>query len=524
MAAAPFLSPTLRVNTFEFSCKMSFLLLDPLKTPGPSTIPHLLGRFVLDRSDPMIGGYAPEDPSGVVERFIDDELIASNGELFVQRLSSTKITAVVRKAIQVAVRHEASSNGDTTIDSVKIIRLRMKQAREAFDALIDADTIRAQVQQLMKRAKTSRAWMITGILIGQDATIETNAESKKIKGVSAALEVPAEVAAAAPALAPLAGSKVGEVAVERRHEAGSKAGRPFESVGRSLLKLGSTGLGKRKKTTWMLMISPWYFRRNQSHPRMLEGLYLIAEIKSKYSLFKLKGKLIKEGFKIWGLGCVGGYYYDWLLHSPVEGAEGCNRRRLISFTRDANGTPIMLSVTFQVLVILLKRLRHPYPHSKWLVFLDNLFLNLNVAQTLLALNIGIMSTTRKSLKGLPEKLIALKELKQPLIYGGYKAIVKENILCFAWQDNNVVLGLTTAFSLHKVGDFVIRDRRRPGDASTNARIALLVFGEDWIKPLPIPLAIDAYNHGMNTVDNANQIRANFSAQLRFERRNWRPLA
>ncbi|KIW31825.1 uncharacterized protein PV07_03418 [Cladophialophora immunda] len=222
MAAAPFLSPTLRVNTFEFSCKMSFLLLDPLKTPGPSTIPHLLGRFVLDRSDPMIGGYAPEDPSGVVERFIDDELIASNGELFVQRLSSTKITAVVRKAIQVAVRHEASSNGDTTIDSVKIIRLRMKQAREAFDALIDADTIRAQVQQLMKRAKTSRAWMITGILIGQDATIETNAESKKIKGVSAALEVPAEVAAAAPALAPLAGSKVGEVAVERRHEAGSK--------------------------------------------------------------------------------------------------------------------------------------------------------------------------------------------------------------------------------------------------------------------------------------------------------------
>jgi hypothetical protein len=177
-----FLPQTLRVNKFEFPCKMSFLLLNPLKTPGPSAIPHLLGRFVLDRSDPMMGGYAPEDPPGIVERFIDDELIACNGELFVQRLASTNITAVVRKAIQVAVRYEASSNGDITIDSVKITRMRMKQAHQAFDALIDGDTIPAQVQQLMKRAKTSCVWMITGILIAKDATIETNAESKKEQG------------------------------------------------------------------------------------------------------------------------------------------------------------------------------------------------------------------------------------------------------------------------------------------------------------------------------------------------------
>ncbi|OAL28278.1 hypothetical protein AYO22_02984 [Fonsecaea multimorphosa] len=245
--------------------------------------------------------------------------------------------------------------------------------------------------------------------------------------------------------------------------------------------------------------------------------------RSKHTL-KQKGKPIKQGYKLWCLGCVGGYYLDWLLHSPIEGAEGCNRRRPISFARDANGAPIMLSETFQVPIVLLKRLKDHWPHRNCLAFLDNLFLNLNVAQTLLALGIGVMGTTRKNSKGLPEKLIALKDINQALIYGGYRAIVKDNVLCFAWQDNNIVLGITTSFSLDKVGDFVIRDRRRPGDASTNARIALPVFGDSWIKALPIPLAIDAYNHGMNAVDNANQIRSNFTSHLPFERRNWRPLA
>ncbi|OQU98151.1 hypothetical protein CLAIMM_03976 [Cladophialophora immunda] len=239
---------------------------------------------------------------------------------------------------------------------------------------------------------------------------------------------------------------------------------------------------------------------------------------------KQKGKPIKQGFKVWCLAYVSGYYYDWLLHSPIDGAEGCNRKKKVAFERKGVGNPIMLSETFQVPVVLLRRLKDRYPHTKWLVFLDNLFLNLDVAHALLALDIGVMGTIRKNSKGFPEKLITIKDLNQVLVYGGYLAIVKQDVLCFAWQDNNIVLGLTTAFSLDKVGDFVIRDRRRPGDASTNARIALPVFGDNWIKALPIPRAIDAYNHGMNAVDVANQIRANFSAHLRFERRNWRPLA
>ena len=69
-----------------------------------------------------------------------------------------------------------------------------------------------------------------------------------------------------------------------------------------------------------------------------------------------------------------------------------------------------------------------------------------------------------------------------------------------------------------------RERRRPKNTSTNARIALPIFGNDRKKRLPIPTVINAYNHAMNAVDVANQIRANFTCHLAFERRNWRPLA
>jgi Transposase IS4 len=154
-------------------------------------------------------------------------------------------------------------------------------------------------------------------------------------------------------------------------------------------------------------------------------------------------------------------------------------------------------------VVLLKRLKDRFPDQKWLAFLDNLFLNLAVAQALLFLDVGVMGTTRKNSKNFPEDLLQIKDLNQALLYGGSLAIIKEGVLCFAWQDNNVVLGITTAFSLHREKDFVLRDRRRPGDASTNARIALSIFGKDWVKRLSIPTAIDVYNHGMNAVDVAN---------------------
>ena len=136
-----------------------------------------------------------------------------------------------------------------------------------------------------------------------------------------------------------------------------------------------------------------------------------------------------------------------------------------------------------------------------------------------------MGTIRKSSGGFPETLQDLKAINKALDYGGTLAVSQEWTLCFAWQDNNVVLGLTTAFSLHRASeDFVLRLRKRPKESSTNASISRRVFGSQPQKKIPIPKAIDAYNHGMNAVDVANQLRQNFSCHRAYETRNWRPLA
>jgi hypothetical protein len=84
------------------------------------------------------------------------------------------------------------------------------------------------------------------------------------------------------------------------------------------------------------------------------------------------------------------------------------------------------------------------------------------------------------------------------------AYIIKNVLCFMWQDNNMVLGLTTAHSLHRPKeDTIIRDRKRPKLTSINARITHLIFRDLPRKQLPIPRVINDYNHHINSVDLAN---------------------
>ena len=54
---------------------------------------------------------------------------------------------------------------------------------------------------------------------------------------------------------------------------------------------------------------------------------------------------------------------------------------------------------------------------------------------------------------------------------------------------------------------ITRYRKRPKKTSTNSTIAREVFNEQYRKELEIPLFIDSYNHYMNSVDIANQLRA-----------------
>ncbi len=95
-------------------------------------------------------------------------------------------------------------------------------------------------------------------------------------------------------------------------------------------------------------------------------------------------------------------------------------------------------------------------------------------------------------------------------------MIVDNVLCLVWQDNNLVLALST---IHFPLDIVERLRKRPRKTSINAGIVLKVFGGDVIKKLPIPTFIDDYNHHMNGVDIANQMRASYTTH-RFTECNW----
>jgi hypothetical protein len=54
---------------------------------------------------------------------------------------------------------------------------------------------------------------------------------------------------------------------------------------------------------------------------------------------------------------------------------------------------------------------------------------------------------------------------------------------------------------------ITRNRKRPKKISTNSTIVREVFNGQYRKELEIPLFIDCYNHYMNSVDVANQLRA-----------------
>jgi hypothetical protein len=68
---------------------------------------------------------------------------------------------------------------------------------------------------------------------------------------------------------------------------------------------------------------------------------------------------------------------------------------------------------------------------------------------------------------------------------------------------------------HVPTEEITRNRKRPKKSSTNSIIAREVFDGEYRKELEIPLFIDCYNHYMNSVDVANQLRA--TATVHFAR-------
>jgi hypothetical protein len=150
--------------------------------------------------------------------------------------------------------------------------------------------------------------------------------------------------------------------------------------------------------------------------------------------------------------------------------------------------------------------------------MDNYFTSVPLFKMLRERGYGACGTTRP--RGLP---LLLQELRndhsKSLPWGTICAIPMNDVLCLAWQDNNLVLGLST---IHSASTLVSRDRKRPGKTSTNASIVYKVFKDKPRRELDIPAFINDYNHYMNGVDLANQYRSAYETH-RSTRRNWLPI-
>jgi len=99
------------------------------------------------------------------------------------------------------------------------------------------------------------------------------------------------------------------------------------------------------------------------------------------------------------------------------------------------------------------------------------------------------------------------------------AAVVKDVLCLAWQDNNVVLALSNIHTVNRAEDFRERQRKRPAKTSTNGRIVGKAFGDQHVKEMNIPCFIDDYNHNMGGVDLANQYRESYETH-KATLRNW----
>jgi Transposase IS4 len=181
----------------------------------------------------------------------------------------------------------------------------------------------------------------------------------------------------------------------------------------------------------------------------------------------------------------------------------------------------------------------PYHAYQFTLFCDNLFGNPKLFSLLRSLGIGACGTVRRHVTnpifGNIDNWNATWGTLRSVIVNAFPEsqdliTSNNNVLVSLWQDSNKVGFCTT---VHDGTEWVVRNRKRPKGTSTSASITKQPFYKfclplgckelyEHTRLLPIPGAIDDYNHYMGGVDIADQLRAGFSTQQRGVK-PWRPL-
>jgi hypothetical protein len=160
----------------------------------------------------------------------------------------------------------------------------------------------------------------------------------------------------------------------------------------------------------------------------------------------------------------------------------------------------------------------PYGAYQFTLFCDNLFGNPKLFNLLRSLGIGACGTARRQVT----KPVFGNIDDWNAAWGTLRSKVVPTTLVSIWQDSNKVGFCTT---IHDGTEWVVRNRKCLKGTSTSAAITRQPFYMfslpsgckelyENTRLLPIPGAINDYNHHMGGVDIADQLRAGFSTQQR----------
>jgi len=238
-------------------------------------------------------------------------------------------------------------------------------------------------------------------------------------------------------------------------------------------------------------------------PLFSTNLYTNPFLRSLHT-YKMPNKPITQGYKIYGIADHG-YLYNFLWSSREKGLQD-----------------ILLRPGLTKTGCLVRNLALSLLRRRLAIYMDNYFTSVPLFTELRACNFGAVSTTRPH-KEFPDELIEVKtKYAKKLEWNTLLATVVQDVLCLAWQDNNIVLALSNIHTVDRTEDFREKVRRRPAKTSTNGRIVRHIFADEPTKSLSIPRFIDDYNQYMGGVDLANQFREAYETH-RPTSRTWWPL-
>lgn len=156
--------------------------------------------------------------------------------------------------------------------------------------------------------------------------------------------------------------------------------------------------------------------------------------------------------------------------------------------------------------------------DKFCLGIDNYFSVPKVIKKLRDMGVGIVGTARFR-SGWPPEILRKVDQTKCEFNDFHYMLDEQGTLVARWMDNGLVFCVST---LHKVGETILRKRRRPRVTGKNKNHVKAVWGDDGVKAIHIPTLIDDYNHWMGGVDVADQRIAYYQPDLRCHR-TWLPM-